>query len=204
MANLNYTTPGGINVTRLTSVIPFKKGLGHLLNKLDRYRGIYLSSGYEYPERYSRWDVASICPPIEIVSSGQDMEFRPLNSRGEVLNRMLHRLLEGHPHWEHFGFEGAALHGRLKPLPKLFPEEERSKQPSAFSILRALIGEFQSDQDTRLALVGAFGYDLLFQFDPIQLKLPRHGRQGSPAFSLRRHLLHGSQEGADRALSLRI
>ena len=27
--------------------------------------------------------------------------------------------------------------------------------------------------DSRLALVGAFGYDLLFQFDPIELKLPR-------------------------------
>ncbi|MBV8817725.1 MAG: anthranilate synthase component I, partial [Acidobacteriaceae bacterium] len=32
-----------------------------------------------------------------------------------------------------------------------------------------------SHEDSRLALVGAFGYDLLFQFDPIQLKLPRHG-----------------------------
>ncbi len=175
MAKLSYTTPGGINVTRLTSAIPFKKGLGHLLNKLDRYRGIYLSSGYEYPERYSRWDVASVCPPIEIVSSGREMEFRPLNARGEVLNQMLYRLLERHPHWEQFGFEGAALRGRLKPLPDLFPEEERSKQPSAFSILRAIIGEFQSEQDSRLALVGAFGYDLLFQFDPIDLKLPRHG-----------------------------
>ncbi len=67
--------------------------------------------------------------------------------------------------------------GRLKPLPALFPEEERSKQPSAFSILRAVIGEFQSEQDSRLALVGAFGYDLLFQFDPIELKLPRHGHK---------------------------
>ncbi len=28
---------------------------------------------------------------------------------------------------------------------------------------------------SRLALVGAFGYDLLFQFDPIELKLPRNG-----------------------------
>ncbi len=63
MPKLSYSTPGGINVTRLTSAIPFRKGLGHLLHKLDRYRGIYLSSGYEYPERYSRWDVASICPP---------------------------------------------------------------------------------------------------------------------------------------------
>jgi anthranilate synthase len=175
MATLSYTTPGGIKVTRLTSAIPFKKGLGHLLTKLDRYRGIYLSSGYEYPERYSRWDVASVCPPVEIVSAGQDIEFRALNARGDVLNRMLYRLLEVHPHWERFAFEGSVLQGRLKPLPELFPEEERSKQPSAFSILRAIIGEFQSEQDSRLALVGAFGYDLLFQFDPVDLKLPRKG-----------------------------
>ena len=147
MATLSYTTPGGINVTRSTSAIPFKKGLGHLLNKLDRYRGIYLSSGYEYPERYSRWDVASICPPVEILAAGREIEFRPLNARGEVLNRMLYRLLESHPHCEQFGFQGGELHGRLKPLPKLFPEEARSKQPSAFSILRALIGEFQSERD---------------------------------------------------------
>lgn len=170
---LNYTTPGGIEITRLKSLIPFEKGLSHLLHKLDRYRGIYLSSGYEYPGRYSRWDVASVCPPIEIVAAGREMEFNPLNARGDVLNKMLYRLLEGHPHWEKFGFDGAALRGRLKPLPGLFPEEERSKQPSAFSILRALIGELGSEQDSRLALVGAFGYDLLFQFDPIDRKLAR-------------------------------
>jgi anthranilate synthase len=182
MPKLSYTTPGGISVTRLTSTIPFKKGLGHLLEKLDRYRGIYLSSGYEYPERYSRWDVASICPPIEIIATGRAIEFNPLNARGEVLNKMLYRLLEAHPHWEQFGFEGAGLRGQLKPLPALFPEEERSKQPSAFSILRALIGEFQNEQDSRLALVGAFGYDLLFQFDPIQLKLPRQGQKDLQLF----------------------
>lgn len=182
MAKLSYTTPGGINITRLTSAIPYKRGLGHLLHKLDRYRGIYLSSGYEYPERYSRWDVTSVCPPIELVAAGRDIEFRPLNARGEVLNQMLYRLLDQHPHWERFGFEGAALHGHLKPLPELFPEEERSKQPSAFSILRAIIGEFQSDQDSRLALVGAFGYDLLFQFDPIRRKLARDGHKDLQLF----------------------
>lgn len=177
MAKFSYTTPGGINVTRLTSALPYKKGLAHLLRKLDRYRGIYLSSGYEYPERYSRWDVASVCPPLEIVAAGRLVEFRPLNARGDVLNQMLYRLVEKHPHWEEFAFDGAALRGKLKPLPKLFPEEERSKQPSAFSILRAIIGEFQSELDSRLALVGAFGYDLLFQFDPIQVKLPRDGHK---------------------------
>src|SRR5207253_1233754 len=36
-----------------------------------------------------------------------------------------------------------------------------------------LLEEFRNELDSRLALVGAFGYDLLFQFDPIELKLPR-------------------------------
>src|SRR5260370_307699 len=45
------------------------------------------------------------------------------------------------------------------------------------SLLRALIEEFRDKSDARLALVGAFGYDLLFQFDPIELKLPREGHK---------------------------
>jgi anthranilate synthase len=173
MPKLSYTTPTGITVTRSDSQTDYKKGLKHLLHKLDRFRGIYLSSGYEYPERYSRWDVASICPPLEIVAAGRDIDFRPLNKRGEALTQLLFPVLEHHPHWDEFGFQGTGLRGRLKPLPKLFPEEERSKQPSAFSILRTLIEEFRSKEDARLAFVGAFGYDLLFQFDPIELKLPR-------------------------------
>ena len=76
-----------------------------------------------------------------------------------------------------FGSEGADLAGRLKPLPALFSEEERSKQPSVFSILRALIEEFRGAKDSRLGLVGAFGYDLLFQFEPIEMKLPRDGHK---------------------------
>src|SRR5581483_3187504 len=170
MAQLTYQTPGGIVVDRVASGIPYNKGLKHLLHKLDRHRGIYLSSGYEYPERYSRWDVASICPPLEIVAIGREIEFRPLNQRGEVLNKILFPLLEAHPHWVEFGWRDSALHGRLKPLPALFPEEERSKQPSAFSVLRTLLQEFGNPEDSRLALVGAFGYDLLFQFDPIELR----------------------------------
>jgi anthranilate synthase len=178
MSDLSYTTPSGITVTRTTSAMPYKKGLKHLLHKLDRYRGIYLSSGYEYPERYSRWDVASLCPPLEIIGAGRDVEFRPLNQRGQALIGLIRPVLETHPHWDEFTTrDDGSLHGRLKPLPALFPEEERSKQPSAFSILRMLIHEFGNPGDTRLALVGAFGYDLLFQFDPIELKLPREGRK---------------------------
>ncbi len=176
-AAFEHTTPHGIRVIRKISQIPFERGLQPLLRKLDTRRGAYLSSGYEYPERYSRWDIASVCPPLEIVAQGRRLEFRALNGRGEALNRMLATVLEKHPHWEAFGFEGTALAGTLKPLPKFFAEEERSKQPSAFSILRTMVEEFRHESDSRMALIGAFGYDLLFQFDPVELKLPRDGQK---------------------------
>ena len=173
MRQLCYTTRSGIDVTRTQSRVPYRRGLRHLLRDLDRHRGIYLSSGYEYPERYSRWDVAALNPPLEIVGRGRVIDFRPLNLRGEMVVKMIGAVLGGHPHWESLEPVEGGLRGTLKPLPALFPEAERSKQPSAFSILRALVDEFRHPKDSRLALVGAFGYDLLFQFDPIELKLPR-------------------------------
>jgi anthranilate synthase len=178
MRILRYQTRSGIAVSRTTSGTSFRRGLRHLLRKLDRYRGFYLSSGYEYPGRYSRWDIAAIHPALEIVAAGRDVEFRPLNGRGDVLCRLLHPVLAAQSFWDDIQMRDAgAFHGRLKPMEGLFAEEERSKQPSPFSVLRALVEEFRHPDDSRLALVGAFGYDLLFQFDPIQLKLPRGARK---------------------------
>jgi anthranilate synthase len=177
MREYRFTTPHGIAVTRTATKAGFRRGLKHLLRDLDRSRGVYLSSGYEYPGRYSRWDIASTRPPIEIVSYDRRVEFRPLSIRGEILNQILLPVLERHPHWDSFACVNGTLTGRLKPLPALFPEEERSKQPSAFSILRALIEEFRNEENGQLALAGAFGYDLLFQFEPIEKKLPRDGHK---------------------------
>ncbi len=176
MAVLEYKTRTGIGVTRKTSRVPYWRGLKGLLRQLDSKRGVYLSSGYEYPGRYSRWDFACVAPPLEIIGQARTLEFRALNSRGEALLKILEPVLANHPHWASFARSSdTELRGELKPLPPLFSEEERSRQPSAFSILRALIEEFRHPEDSRLFLVGAFGYDLLFQFDPIELKLPREG-----------------------------
>ena len=91
MREFRYTTPHGITVTRTVSKIGYRKGLEHLLRELDHHRGIYLSSGYEYPGRYSRWDIASTCPPLEIVSYDRRVEFRPLNrARRKIAEPMLH------------------------------------------------------------------------------------------------------------------
>ncbi|MBM3783371.1 MAG: anthranilate synthase component I [Acidobacteria bacterium] len=173
MRILRYETKSGIAVSRTTSKAPYRRGLKPLLRKLDRVRGFYLSSGYEYPGRYSRWDIAGITPPLEIISRGRRVEFRPLNMRGEMLAQMFGAFLRKKDFWEEFN----GTSGILKPLPELFPEEERSKQPSVFSVLRAFVEEFQHPDDSKLSLIGAFGYDLLFQFDPIQLRLPREDRK---------------------------
>ena len=52
-------------------------------------------------------------------------------------------------------------------------EEERSRAPSVFTVLRAIVQLFFSKQDSALGLYGAFGYDLCFQFDPIKYSLKR-------------------------------
>src|SRR5437667_3059333 len=128
MPELRYSTPSGIAVTRVVSKVNFKKGLRRLLRDLDSHRGAYLSSGYEFPGRYSRWDFASTKPPLEILAFDRRVEFRALNVRGEILNQMFFAVLREHPHWESFGLvPGGVLSGTLKPLPKLFSEEERSK-----------------------------------------------------------------------------
>ena len=182
MREVSYQTPHGIHVSRVTSRLPYRQGLARYLRELDRYRGLYLSSGYEFPGRYSRWDIVSVRPPLELTSFQRDVTFRPLNERGIAINRMLAVVLRDHPHWDDFREENGTLHGRLKPMPKLFSEEERSKQPSVFSILRALTHEFRNENDDKLALAGAFGFDLLFQFEPIPLRLERHTRKDLQLF----------------------
>ena len=81
----SYSTPSGIVVSRSVSKLPYGRGLPALLHKLDTQRGVYFSSGYEYPERYSRWDFAAVAPPLEIVAIGtRDRVSRAERSRENV------------------------------------------------------------------------------------------------------------------------
>jgi anthranilate synthase len=177
MPQLRYQTPNGITVTRSETKLAFSRGLGHILKQLDSKRGAYFSSGYEYPERYSRWDVATIAPPIEIVGRDRTLALNALNERGRVLLQLLNPLVERHSHWDCEPATTDSFTLRLKPLADGFPEEERSKQPSPFSLVRLLVKEFENPADSRLMLAGAFGYDLLLQFDPITQRLPRHDQK---------------------------
>ena len=88
-------------------------------------------------------------------------------------SNFLYLPLTQNPHLLEIERTESGITGSIVPLSGYFPEEERSKQPSFFSIIRTMIKLFGSDTDPHLGLYGAFGYDLAFQFEPIQLKHKR-------------------------------
>ena len=68
-----------------------------------------------------------------------------------------------------------ALEALVRLPAERFPEEARSKQDTVFSVIRALLELFRIDggQDDQLGLYGAFGYDLVFQFENIDRQVER-------------------------------
>ncbi len=66
----------------------------------------------------------------------------------------------------------------LVPEPAgVLAEEDRSRRPTVFSALREVIADLACE-DPHLGLYGAFGYDLAFQFEPVELRhqRPSEGR----------------------------
>ena len=177
----HYLTRGGVRVQRSIHEVDGASAVACLRRALDSRRGVLLSSSFEYPGRYRRYDIGFVNPPVVITARAGAVEIRALNARGRVLLPELHRALAA-------TFPGNAdAQPRLSvtadwlriPTPELreedadFPEEQRSRQSGVFSVLRALLDHFHSVEDARLGLYGAFGYDLAFQFEAIRRHQPR-------------------------------
>jgi anthranilate synthase len=173
----SYVTGGGVRVRR--SAEPFDPArLEEITRQVQDGAGGVFSSGMEYPGRYSRWHMAYVDPPVEIVARGRRITATALNRRGEVLLPVLR----------------AALHRAGRPLPPedtasadparraeviveaadegVFAEEERSRRPTVFSAIREVLSAF-AGPDPHLGLYGAFGYDLAFQFEPVRVRQQR-------------------------------
>ena len=172
-----YETRGGIAVTRQRRPTPYADAVSSYIDRLDERRGAVFSSNYEYPGRYTRWDTAVIDPPLGISSFGRHVWIEAFNERGEVLLTFVTEKLKTVGELT----LGAATARRLDltvNLPdRVFTEEERSKMPTIFTVLRAVTDLFFSEADASLGLYGAFGYDIAFQFDAIDLKLERPAEQ---------------------------
>ena len=79
------TTAGGVTVTRTAERVRPGRADPRSPTLVDRRRGGVLSSGMEYPGRYSRWHMAYVNPPVEITTHGRQVTARALNDRGLVL-----------------------------------------------------------------------------------------------------------------------
>jgi anthranilate synthase len=172
-----YVTRGGIRIHREIEPVDGAAELAELTAALDARRGVLLASSYEYPGRYTRWDMGFVDPPLAVVARGREVRVQALNGRGTVLLGAIRTTLEALPALADLAVEADGLRCRLREAEGRFPEEERSRQPSVFSVLRALVDLFGHDAEPHLGLYGAFGYDLAFQFEPLRMRLERPPRQ---------------------------
>ena len=169
----NYRTQGGIQIRRIIEGIPMQDAIEPVIDALDSQRGVLLASSYEYPGRYTRWDIGFVNPPVLLTSRNRDFQLSALNERGQVLLPAIADTIEALPAVASTDRQAHHISGTIQAVSGRFPEEQRSKQPSVFSLLRALIDLFASPEDSNLGLYGAFGYDLAFQFEPLRLQLDR-------------------------------
>jgi anthranilate synthase len=168
-----YQTRGGVTVTRKRRPTPYADAISTYVDKLDERRGAVFSSNYEYPGRYTRWDTAIVDPPLGISSFGRKVWIEAYNGRGEALLTMIAQALACVDDLALGARTATRLDLDVKPPSRVFTEEERSKMPTVFTVLRAITALFYSEEDAAIGLFGAFGYDLAFQFDAIDLKLIR-------------------------------
>jgi anthranilate synthase len=191
MDETSYLTAGGVRVRRAAE--PFDEAeLDEITSQVQLRPGGVLSSGMEYPGRYSRWHVAYLDPPVQIVARGRLISATALNQRGEVLLPVIAAAMRraAGPQTAGTGTaEQTAAAGDtdrhvevlIAESDEVFTEEERSKRPTVFSALREIIAAFRPEPgrhpgespDTHLGLYGAFGYDLAFQFEPVRQRLER-------------------------------
>jgi len=167
-----YRTGGGVTVT-CTAATFDPALLDELTRQVQAGPGGVLSSGMEYPGRYSRWHMGYVDPPVEIVARGRTVTARARNDRGRVLLPVIEAALAR-------AGEVTSGDGQCEVTVTdpggTFTEEERSRRPSVFSALREIIADL-AGPDPHLGLYGAFGYDLAFQFEPVRPRIERDPAQ---------------------------
>jgi len=180
--SIALTTGGGVTITRTAETFDATE-LARIAQAVDHRRGGVLSSGMEYPGRYSRWEMAYVNPPVEITTHGRYVTARALNERGQVILPAIADAMRRVGHEQPFADNSKKQAEPASEVTVVIPEgdrafteEERSRQPTVFSALREIVAAFGC-ADEHLGLYGAFGYDLAFQFEPVRLRLDRPQEQ---------------------------
>ncbi len=160
------TAPCGLRVRKSAVAADYARGVTEIVAGLDRARGVVLSSSFEYPSRYTRWDIAFRDPPLAVEVRAGRLTLEALNRRGQVLLPPLAEAV------------GAEMEGERADLALPAPqapdsEEARTRSSALFEALRRLLAAMALPEDPHLGLYGAWGYDLVQQLDPVPQRLAR-------------------------------
>lgn len=162
-------TRGGVHIEFEQQFLTYQNAIDPLLEKLDSQRGALFASSFEYPGRYTCWDIGFYNPPLALIFQAEDIYFEALNSRGQELLAIVHDMLQQSDKIIIKSYTTDSCYVEVKPSVRIFSEEERSHQPSVFTVIRELLEFFNSPDEPYLGLYGAFGYDLIFQFEALDV-----------------------------------
>jgi anthranilate synthase len=172
-----FKTQSGIQVEFSEQVLDYNQGIENILDQLNSQRGALFASGFEYPGRYTCWDIGFYNPPLAIVCKQNLIELQALNQRGMVILTFIQPQIDHHDAWEVLVRSDQSIQLEVKPSTQIFSEEERSRQPSVFSVIRLLLALFKSNEDSYLGIYGAFGFDLIYQFEQLERHKSRDPNQ---------------------------
>lgn len=168
-----FVTGGGVAITRERVETPYEGAIETYIDALDSRRGCVFSSNYEYPGRYTRWDTAIVDPPVGISARGRSVRIEAYNPRGEAMLCAIVTAVRSLVDVTIVSESAGLVLVEVAEPSGVVSEEERSRVPTVFTVLRAIVSVFRSPEDSNLGLYGAFGYDLAFQFDPVTQRLER-------------------------------
>jgi anthranilate synthase len=137
-----FVTAGGVTIVRERHDTPYAGAIEAYVDGLNSRRGAVFSSNYEYPGRYTRWDTAIIDPPVVISARGRAMRIEALNRRGEILLPIIGKAVSALKEVTLTQTSKQRLALTVAEPGRVFTEEERSRVPSVFTVLRAVTALF--------------------------------------------------------------
>jgi hypothetical protein len=144
----SYTTQGGVVVHRTETSEDGLAEVEKLVDSLDQHKGMLMMSTFEYPGRYTKWKVGFVDPPLQITTRQLSCSIKALNARGKVLHAAIIDWLSSRKDSfvEKMSTSGDETTIEIKKATGKFTEEERSRQPSVFSLVREIVACFHTEQ----------------------------------------------------------
>ena len=118
-----YTSENGVKISRHSVPVDYGSAISSVLDRVDNSRGAVLSSNYEYPGRYTRWDTAVVDPPLGIEGRGRIIEIIAYNKRGEVLLPGIYEFIKDHRHFARCELSATKIDLQIVSQADVFSEE---------------------------------------------------------------------------------